>query len=178
VRVLQQLLVVLGMTVLGAVVCGPGLAMLAAFTILQPRAGEDPSLGWGAAIVYVGIILGGGVVGAFGGLTMGCRRLARSAEQIWSAPVYAGVILGTLLGGVAGMNPGVLSTIVPGLNGRWVSWVAAGVVTATGGTLGGMLVTVGEKLIRRRAGPKNRIRTTLRNEAGSRERLVSGNDTL
>jgi hypothetical protein len=80
VRFLQNILLVLGASVLGAVSCGLGLPYLAALALFRPRHGEDPSLAWGPAFVAVPFIVCGGTFGAVAGAVGAVRWISRRGD--------------------------------------------------------------------------------------------------
>lgn len=154
IQLLQRVLLVLGASVSGTVITGLGLAFLAAVTILQPRPGEEPGTAWGGAIVFVGCLLCGGVLGALVGASIAIRRIAQAADRDWSPLVWTGVVLGTLIGiaigltGIGGRT--ILRDLFAPFDGTWKSWLSTSVVATIGGTTGGMISHLLERRLRRK----------------------------
>jgi hypothetical protein len=153
IQILQRVLLVLGATLSGLVITGLGLAFLASVTILQPRPGEEPGTAWGGAIVFVGCLLCGGVLGALVGASIAIRRIAQYPDRNWSPLVWTGVALGTLIGiaigltGIGGRT--VLRDLFAPFDGTWKSWLSTSVVATIGGTTGGLIGRLLEKGMRK-----------------------------
>jgi hypothetical protein len=148
-RLLQNILLVVGATVLGAVAFGVGLAYAAAFTIFRPRPGQDPSLNWGGAAVFTGIVICGGVLGAIVGFSWALRRIAQRSND-WSLFVWGGVLLGFVLGAAmsfSGLGHKIVGELCPEFDFSWESWAATGVCSVVLGTLGGIAAAVGQRLL-------------------------------
>jgi hypothetical protein len=136
VRLLQNVLLVVGATALGVVACGLGLAFLA-LPVLRSRPGQDPSLNWGGGIAFAAFGICGGALGGVAGLVAAVRWIARRGSEPWGPMTWAGVALGlatALALRLAGVG-GRLNTF----GGLIEGWADLAVFLAAGGTLGGLL---------------------------------------
>jgi hypothetical protein len=136
VRLLQNILLVLGATALGAVVCG-GLACLPVLLVFRTRPGQDPSLNWGAGIAFTVCGLGAGIVGAVIGFVGATRWIALGGRDPWTLMAWIGIALG-LAAALA-----TRFSLVPdrlGICGELIeSWPGLGIFLAAAGTLGGLI---------------------------------------
>jgi hypothetical protein len=135
-RLLQNILLVLGATALGAVVCG-GFACLPVLLLFRPRPGRDPSLDWGAGIALTICGLGGGVFGAAVGFVGARRWIAARGGELWTPMAWIGIALGLAAAFAARFS------VVPdrlGIFGELIeSWPGLLIFLAAAGTLGGLI---------------------------------------
>ncbi|WP_439625593.1 hypothetical protein [Gemmata sp.] len=135
-RVLQNVLLVIGAPALGVATCGLGLASVLAATAFRTRPGQDPSLDWGATGAFLCCGLGGGAFGAVAGLVLAVRWMTHHRSGPWGAATWVGVVLGVAVVAAVRLS-GVLGGHVTGAVLRWGPGLAC--LLAAGGTLGGLL---------------------------------------
>ena len=157
IRVIQRALLLIGSAALGFVVCGLGLACLAAVTIFRTRPGHDPSLEWGAAFAFPFCGLGGGTIGAIAGVVGAKRLMEQRGDQPWKPATWLGVALG-VAAALAIRYFGLLGGHVAGDLIRWWPGMATFLVASgtLGGIVGGLLGSLWER--RRPARDKKRKR--------------------
>jgi hypothetical protein len=135
-RLLQNMLLVVGAPALGAVVCG-GFACLPMLLLFRPRPGRDPSLDWGAGIAFTICGLGGGVFGGVVGFVGALRWITARGGEPWPLADWIGIALG-LAAALA-----TRFSVVPerlGIFGELIeSWPGLLIFLAAAGTLGGLI---------------------------------------
>jgi len=137
VRLLQNILLLMGATALGF-----GLGALALYAgmssvLTQPR-GEN----FGGGLIWVGLILCGGILGAFAGFGGAVRWIAQHESRIWSPLVWIGAALGVAVGLLVSFRS----------SGRlelwfWLVWAAFIVPACSAG--GGLLAGSGVAMFKR-----------------------------
>jgi hypothetical protein len=148
---MERLLLVIGVTALGAVTGCLALIFLTSL-VVRPQSAESGGfavLGWLLAGLFCGAPLGGIV-----GLVLGLRWLTQQADAAWGLAVWIGVACGVALGVVgtcSWYNP--YSAHPWPVVVRWPSfWLFTGTITAALGTLGGVVARLGTALWRRATG--------------------------
>jgi hypothetical protein len=135
--VVQNVLLLVGLTVLGAVLTGPGVWYAAVLTIFRPPPHSDPSLAWGAAYAMIPCFACGGALGAVVGFIIAVRWMDRRRSRPWKWTTWAGIALGLVLG-LAIRYFGPISRYAE-FGGLYQTWPATiGLITATA-TLGGLI---------------------------------------
>lgn len=133
---LQRLLLVIGLTSLGATAGGLGLGYLSAMTLFRPRPGEDPSLAWGSAIGVLICLALGAVVGGLAGFIVAMGRRGPGDSHGWTLPTWLGIAFGLTAGLWIGL---VMPEHRLGLIGEIVeTWPGCLVFMTACGTLGGI----------------------------------------
>ncbi len=145
----QNILLVIGASALGIVSCVV-LALVAAAIVSAPRAGEQPSLNWGGAILFTILAVGGGIIGGIGGCVGSIRWIAQRPREPWTLTTWIGVMLGVATA-VAIRGSGALDTNVLGDLLQWwpglILFVAA--TACLGGILGAIAGARGKRLTER-----------------------------
>jgi hypothetical protein len=129
-RYLQNTLLLLGASAVGAIACGPGLVYFLAATILRPRRPED----WGAAFLVIPLLGCGSALGAILGGVGAFRWISTQDDALWKPRVWIGAALGIATGlalHFSGALPGYAA-----LGGVFQFWPVAAALTAALGTLG------------------------------------------
>jgi hypothetical protein len=134
-RYVQNTLLLIGASALGAISCGPGLVYIVAATLLRPRRPED----WGAAVVVIPLLGCGSALGATLGGVAAIRWITTQNDGLWKPRVWIGAALGIAAG--LALH---LSNALPGysaLGGLFQFWPVAAALTAALGTLGAVVAS-------------------------------------
>jgi hypothetical protein len=142
VRHIQNILLLIGGTALGMGASAIALYLGMRSVLTEPR-GES----FGGAHIWVGLILCGGLLGAFLGFGISIRWIAQHESRIWGLPIWAGVVLGVWCGLFVSFN--FLDRL---LTWFWILCVAF--IVPACGAAGGILGAVGSALFRRSAKPR------------------------
>ena len=130
-RYFQNTLVVIGITSLGAISCGPGLLYVLAVTIWQPR-------GLSYAMVIPAFSCGS-ALGAFLCFAVALHWITTRKGEAWKPRVWFGVALGITVGlAICFVN------VIPGYPelGEFLQyWPVTAVFAAALGTLGGIVAS-------------------------------------
>ena len=134
-RLLQNVLLVIGAIAIG-VVSGLVLAFVVTMMVSAPRPGEDPSLNWGAGIIFILVAVLGCIAGVIIGFVGALRWIARGSSETWSWMVWIGVVLGIVMAFLIRFS-GVLDWNILGDMIRW--WPGLLIFSVAAACLGGIL---------------------------------------
>lgn len=140
-RIVQNILLIVGAVALGIVVCGLGLGILATITLFRPRPGSEPGLNWGAAFGFVGCGGCGSVFGIITGVMLAIRHIRDHGHELWRPFTWGGIGIGlTVALGIRVSGVFERFGIINDLIGWWVgSLVFIAAAGAAGGLAGGLL---------------------------------------
>ena len=134
-RLLQNVLLVIGASALGVVSCVV-LAFFATATVAAPRFGQDPSLNWGAAFVFTFLGISGGIFGAIAGFVGALRWITQRGSEPWTLTIWIGAVLGLATALVIRFS-GALDRYVLGDLIKW--WPGMALFLAAAASLGGFI---------------------------------------
>lgn len=93
-RYLQNFLLFAGLTSLGTLSGGLGLAFLSVVTIFRTAPGTSAESNQGVYVGVVFVMLLGAVCGAIVGLTIAVRRMTRHEFRLWNLLTWLGILSG------------------------------------------------------------------------------------
>jgi hypothetical protein len=96
-RWLQAVLLLIGLPVLAAVVCGFGLAVFGAVVLFRPDPGTHGTGAWGSAFGPMLFLVLGAIGGGLGGAVGAMIHISRAEGTTWPRSTWLGIAVGFVL---------------------------------------------------------------------------------